>query len=88
MTADNEIPGFRVPFHRSLMQVVLMAGLPRSVALMLWTTAGALGLGMRQLWVVPFALVLHFGIALLTRNDPYFFEIFTRALKAPGTLQP
>lgn len=88
MMADKEVPGFLVPFHRSLMQVMLTAGLPRSLAFMLWTTAGALGLGMRQWWVIPIALVVHLGAAMLTKKEPHFFDIFIRAIKAPNSLVP
>ncbi|SPD72442.1 Type IV secretory pathway VirB3 family protein [uncultured Desulfobacterium sp.] len=85
---EQEIPGFHVPYHRSLMQVVLIAGLPRSAAYMLWTIAAALGMGMRQWWVLPVAIVIHALVAIFIKNDPYFFEILNRALKAPKSLEP
>lgn len=88
MTDHKDVPGFFIPFRRSLMQVMLMAGLPRTLAFMIWTTAGALGLGMRQWWVVPVAVIIHIGVAMLTKKEPYFFEIFIRAIKAPDKLQP
>ena len=37
----NERPeGLEVPLHRSLVEPMLLAGLPRTVALVLWTSVG------------------------------------------------
>ncbi len=44
------IDGFEIPLHRSLTEPVLLAGAPRSVAIINGTIAAALGLGLR-LWI-------------------------------------
>jgi type IV secretory pathway TrbD component len=80
--------GFEIPFHRSLTEVILLGGLPRNVALMLWTSSIALAFGMQQLWVLPVAVILHLILVALTRRDPFFFDVFIRALKSPKTLLP
>lgn len=80
--------GFEVPVHRSLTEPILLAGLPRTLALLLWTTAAALGLGLRQIWVVPVALALHGVLAAAAKRDPYFFDVFLRAIHAQRRLDP
>lgn len=82
------IPGYELPVHRSLTEPILLGGVPRTPAILLWTIAAALGFGMQQIWVVPIALFCHFILIALTRHDPYFFEVFIRALKAPKRLDP
>ena len=79
---------FEVPVHRSLTEPMMVAGLPRAVGLLLWTTAAALALGLRQVWVVPVALLLHALLAAAAKRDPYFFDVFVRALHAQRRLEP
>jgi len=76
----SHMSGLEVPLHRSLTQPILLAGLPRRLALLLWTTAAAFALGLHQLWVAPIALVLHGIFAAMARRDPYFFDVITRAV--------
>ena len=80
--------GYEIPLHRSLTEVILLGGVPRTPAILLWTTAAALGFGMQQIWVLPFAVLLHLVLVALTRRDPFFFEVFIRALKSPKRLDP
>jgi len=40
--------GFEAALHRSLVEPMLLAGLPRTVALVLWTAVGAFVLGLHQ----------------------------------------
>lgn len=87
-TTPDVIPGLEVSLHRSLVEPILFAGLPRSVALMLWIAVLALAFGLRQLWVLPIGIVLHLICAGLTRTDPHFFEILIRAAKAQRRLDP
>ncbi|NTV07628.1 MAG: conjugal transfer protein [Chlorobium limicola] len=80
--------GYEVPVHRSLTEVILLGGVPRTPAILLWTIAAALGFGLQQLWVLPVAITLHVALVAMTRKDPYFFEVFVRALKTPKRLYP
>jgi len=86
MSAHPE--GFELPLHRSLVEPMLLAGLPRTLAFVLWTAVGAFVLGLHQLWVLPIGLVLHVAAATVTKSDPYFFEILIQALKAQRRLDP
>ena len=80
--------GFEVPLHRSLVEPMLLAGLPRTVALVLWTGVGAIAFGLHQLWVLPLGIVLHLAAAAVTKADPYFFDIVLLAVKAQRRLGP
>jgi type IV secretion system protein VirB3 len=73
-------PGLEVPLHRSLTQPLMLVGLPRNLALLLWTTTSAFALGLHQLWVVPLAALLHGVFAALARRDPFFFDVMVRAV--------
>jgi type IV secretion system protein TrbD len=82
------VEGFEVAVHRSLTQPIMFAGLPRSLGLLLWTATAAFALGLHQLWVLPIALVLHVVLAAMARRDPYFFDVFVRAIHAQRRLEP
>ena len=80
--------GYEIPLHRSLTEVIHLGGVPRTPAILLWTTSAAIGFGLQQIWVLPFAILMHVVLVALTRRDPFFFEVFIRALKSPKRLDP
>ena len=51
------VSGFEAPVHRALTEPVLLAGAPRTFAIVNGTLAAALGLGLR-LWVAGLVLWL------------------------------
>jgi type IV secretion system protein VirB3 len=77
-----------VPLHRSLTEPMLLAGLPRTVALVLWTATAAFVLGLHQAWLLPVGIAAHVAAAAVTRADPYFFDIVLSALRAQKQLEP
>jgi type IV secretory pathway TrbD component len=80
--------GFEVPLHRSLIEPMLLAGLPRTVALVLWTGVGAFAFGLHQIWVLPIGIALHIAAASATKSDPYIFDIVLLAVKTQKRLEP
>ena len=80
--------GFEVAIHRSLTEPILIAGLPRRFAILLWTPGMVIILGLYQLWFLPIQIALHLLFAALTKRDPHFFEVFIRALRAQRRLDP
>ena len=80
--------GLEVPLHRSLTEPMMVVGLPRTVALVLWTAVCAFAFGLRQIWVLPIGVVLHLACVAAARSDPYIFEILALALKAHRRLDP
>ena len=73
--------GYEAPVHLSLVEPVLVVGLPRAVAFIYWTMAAALIIGMHQLWIIPLAMLGHFGLTRLTRFDPHFMAVIRAALR-------
>ncbi len=80
--------GLEVPVHRSLVARMLLAGLPRTVALVLWTGVSAFAFGLRQVWVLPIGILVHVGAAAAVKADPFFFEILVQAVKHGRRLEP
>jgi type IV secretion system protein VirB3 len=80
--------GLEVPLHRSLTEPMMVVGLPRTVALVLWTTICAFAFGLRQIWVLPIGLVIHVVCVAAAKADPYIFEILGLALRAVRRLDP
>jgi type IV secretion system protein TrbD len=80
--------GFEVPLHRSIVEPMLLAGLPRTVALVLWTAVGAFAFGLHQIWVLPIGIALHLAAAAATKADPHFFDIVLLAVKTQKRLDP
>jgi type IV secretion system protein VirB3 len=80
--------GFEVPIHRSLTQPIMFAGLPRSFGQLLWTAIAAFVLGLHQVWILPVGLAMHAVFAAVARRDPFFFDVFLRAIHAQRRLEP
>jgi type IV secretory pathway TrbD component len=76
------IEGFEVPLHRSLCEPILLAGAPRSIAIVNGTVAAALGLGMR-LWIAGLALwvIGHTVAVFAAKRDPQFAGVLPRHLR-------
>ena len=71
-----------VPLYRSLTEPILLAGAPRSIAILNGTMAAALGLGL-QMWLGGLALWIagHSLAVIAARHDPQFAEILVRHLR-------
>jgi type IV secretion system protein VirB3 len=84
---SGHIEGFEVPLHRSLTEPILLAGAPRSLAILNGTLAAALGLGLR-LWIVGIVVwVLGHSLAVFAaKRDPDFAVVLTRHLRQKGWL--
>ena len=76
------IAGFEVPLHRSLTEPILLAGAPRTVAIVNGTIAAALGLGLR-LWIagMAFGLIGHAVAVYAAKRDAQFVEVLGRHLR-------
>jgi type IV secretion system protein VirB3 len=86
MTINNElVPGFEVPVHRALTEPILLAGAPRSVAIVNGTLAAAIRLGLR-LWIAGLVLwaIGHMAAVWATKRDPFFVEVVRRHLRYPA----
>ena len=85
---EEDVPGFEAPVHRALTEPVLLAGAPRSLAILNGTLAAALGLGLR-LWLVGLAvwLVGHALAVWAAKRDPHFVEVTRRHVRYPSWME-
>jgi type IV secretion system protein TrbD len=85
----SQLPvGFEVPLHRSLTEPILLAGLPRTVAFLIWTIIAAVVLGGHQFWVLIPGLFLHWACVHATKYDPQLLEVFRAAQRDPRRMEP
>ena len=83
----SSTPGFEVQLHRSLTEPILIAGAPRSIAILNGTLSTAIGLGLR-LWLAGLLIWLagHALAVWVTRKDPAFLTVLSRHARHKGTL--
>jgi type IV secretion system protein VirB3 len=74
--------GFEAPLHRSLTEPILLAGAPRSIAIVNGTVAAAIGLGL-QMWIPGLVIwvVGHSLSVFAAKRDPHFAEVLMRHLR-------
>ena len=84
---STHLPGFIIPLHRSLTEPILLAGAPRTIAIVNGTVAAALGLGLR-LWIAGLvvAIIGHALAVWLTKRDPQFATVLGRHLRQKAYL--
>ena len=83
----SAIPGYEVALHRALTEPILIAGAPRSFAILNGTLAAAIGVGLR-VWIAG-ALIWLIGHAIavwVTRKDPAFLTVLSRHTRHKGAL--
>ena len=73
--------GYEVPIHRSLTQVIMIAGVPREMAIINGTITSALVLGLHSILGLPLGIVLHMVASSLSKKDEQFFDTFKRQIK-------
>ena len=88
MEPGADIPGFEAPVHRALTEPILLAGAPRSVAIVNGTLAAALGLGLR-LWIAGVVIwaIGHAAAVWAAKRDPHFVDVVRRHLRYPPHLK-
>ena len=74
-------PGFSIPIHQSLTQPILLAGVPREIAIINSTIGAAVTLGLQSFYALPICLLVHWGAIFLAKKDPYFFTVIKRHLQ-------
>lgn len=81
------IEGFEIPLHRALTEPIMLAGAPRTIAIVNGTLAAAIGLGLQQ-WIAGLLLWLigHSLGVLAAKRDPQFATVLARHLRQPNWL--
>lgn len=81
MAGHEPIEGYEVPVHRALSTPRLVAGIPRDVAVLLFTAAAALVFGLQSWWSIPIYAALHIGCVIATKYEPQWPEALRRNLR-------
>jgi type IV secretion system protein TrbD len=81
------LEGLEIPLHRALAEPILLAGAPRTVAIVNGTIAAALGIGL-QLWIAGIALwaIGHAIAVFAAKRDPHFATVLARHLRQKAWL--
>ncbi len=81
------VQGFDIPLHRALTEPILLAGAPRTVAIINGTLAAAVGLGL-QLWLpgILIWLIGHGAAVMAAKRDPRFLDVLMRHVRHKGFL--
>jgi type IV secretion system protein TrbD len=79
------VPGYFAPVHRALIDPILLAGAPRSLAIVNGTLAGAIGLGLR-LWFAGIVIwaIGHMLAVWAAKRDPQFVDVARRHMRFPN----
>jgi type IV secretion system protein VirB3 len=83
--SQEPIAGFEAPVHRALTEPILLAGVPRAVAILNGTVSAAIGLGLR-LWIAGLVLwaLGHIAAVWAAKRDPLFVEVVRRHVRYPA----
>lgn len=81
--------GYEVPVHKSLTDPILLGGVPRALAIINGTLAGAVGIGLR-LWIVGAVLALtgHAVGVWIGRRNLQFVEVARQHVRYPAVMKP
>ncbi len=81
---SDEPEGFRLALRTSLTRPLLLAGVPRTFAILNATAAAAIGFGLQQPLIgLPLWIVIQSAGAYATARDPWFLETWPRAMAKP-----
>jgi type IV secretory pathway TrbD component len=81
--------GYEMPLHSSLIQPILLMGVPKMFAVLNGTMTAALVMGLHVIWLgVPVGIILHFLGYFLTKNDPMYFDALKRHIWQKPALEP
>jgi len=87
LAQPSVLPGFEVTLHRALTEPILLAGSPRSFAILNGTLAASISLGLR-LWIAGLLIWAagHTIAVWVTRKDPAFLTVLSRHARHKGAL--
>lgn len=71
--------GFELTIHQSAIKPQLVAGIPRQLALVLYTLMAALTFPLGTWYAIPPGLCLHLAFVAAAKKDPLFWDVFRRA---------
>ena len=82
---ETEPQGFRISLRTSLTRQLLLAGVPRTFAILNATIGTAIGLGLQQPIIgLPLWAVIQAAGAYASARDPWFLDTWPRAMSRPS----
>ena len=82
---ETEPEGFRIALRTSLTRPLLLAGVPRTFAILNATIGTAIGLGLQQPLIgLPLWAVIQAAGAYASARDPWFLDTWPRAMAKPS----
>ena len=86
MSDARHLEGFEAPLHRALVEPILLAGVPRAIAIMIGTASAAIGLGLQQ-WLAGILrwAVAHTAAVFAAKHVPDFAAVLLRHIRQKGT---
>lgn len=81
------LSAYERPLHRSLTEPILLAGVPRSLAILNGTLMAALVFGLHSWLGLPLGGIVHLVAAAATKYDPQWLDVLRRHLWLPGYWQ-
>lgn len=74
-------PGLCVPIHLSITKQMMMAGVPRGIAIINWTFCLALSLPLHTWYAIPLSFFIHVVCREAAKRDPDFWDVFRRSIR-------
>jgi type IV secretion system protein TrbD len=71
--------GFELTIHQSAIKPQLVMGIPRQLALVLYTLMAALTFPLGTWYAIPPGIFLHLVFVAAAKKDPLFWDVFRRA---------
>ena len=82
---ETEPQGFRISLRTSLTRPLLLAGVPRTFAILNAPIGTAIGLGLQQPIIgLPLWAVIQAAGAYASARDPWFLDTWPRAMSRPS----
>ena len=85
MSRYEEPAGFRITLRTSLTRPLLLAGVPRTFAILNATVAAAIAVGLQQPLIgIPLWAAIQAAGAYASSRDPWFLDTWPRAMAKPS----
>jgi type IV secretory pathway TrbD component len=82
---EEDIEGFRIKLRTSLTRPLLLAGVPRTFAILNATVAAAIAFGLQQPLIgLPLWAIVQAAGAYASARDPWFLETWPRSMAKPN----
>jgi type IV secretory pathway VirB3-like protein len=74
------------PVYRAILFPTTIFGIPEKLFMLIAIISMAIIMGLRQYWFIPVPIVIFLIIKPMTKNDPFFFDIFLSSMRIPEVL--